>query len=128
MKTLTYLIVYTLSILWIMVGTSLVIYTDQTRKFLRQTSSPEHYLLWSVIGIVLGILLIIGSFFSGNIGWLALILGVIALAKGGYLLKGSPDQIQRIISWWYEQASDETIRFWGLATLLMGIFLLAYLL
>ncbi len=127
MKTVIYVIVYALAIMWITTGGSLVIYTDKTRKFIRQFSYPEHYALWSVIGIVLGILLVVGSFFSGKLLWLALILGGIALAKGVYLMKGSPDQIQRLIRWWYEQASDEVVRFWGLVILLMGIFLLAYL-
>ncbi len=124
---MTYIIVYALAIMWIMMGTSLVIYTDRTRKFIRQFTYPEHYVLWSVIAIILGILLVVGSFFSGKLAWLAMILGGIALAKGVYLLKGSPDQIQRLIGWWYEEASDEAMRFWGLAVLLMGIFLLAYL-
>lgn len=128
MKTVIYVIVYALAIMWITAGASLVIYTNQTREFLRQFSHPEHYALWSVIGIVLGILLIVGSFFSDRLVWLALILGIIALAKGVYLLKGSPDQIQRLIGWWYERASDEAARMGGLVVLLMGIFLLAYLL
>ncbi|HEU18630.1 MAG TPA: hypothetical protein ENO00_04500 [Deltaproteobacteria bacterium] len=128
MKTITYIIVYTISILWIIAGTSLVIYTDRTRKFIRQFSSPEHYILWSVIAIVLGVLLVVGSFFSGKIIWLAMFLGVISLAKGIYLMKGSPDQVERLITWWYERASEEATRFWGLATLLIGIFVLAYLL
>jgi hypothetical protein len=128
MKNVIYIIVYVLSIMWIVVGTSLVIYTDRARKFFGQFARQEYYPLWSAVAIVLGALLIVGSFFSGRILWLALILGIIACAKGVYLLKGPPEQIQSIIDWWYETASDETIRFAGLATLLLGIFLLAYLL
>ncbi|MBN2255692.1 MAG: hypothetical protein JW736_08290 [Deltaproteobacteria bacterium] len=128
MKNVIYIIVYVFSILWIVMGTSLVIYTDRTRKFFGQFARREYYPLWSVIAILLGALLIIGSFFSERILWLALILGIISCAKGVYLLKGPYEKVESIINWWYETASDETIRFTGLTILLLGIFLLAYLL
>jgi uncharacterized protein YjeT (DUF2065 family) len=128
MKNFIYTVVSILSVMWIMTGTSFVIYTKQTRSFFRKVVRREYFPIWAAIALVLGPLLIIGSFFSGRIVWLAMILGIIACVKGVYLLKGPPEQTDRIITWWYDSASDETIRFAGLATLLLGIVVLVYLL
>jgi len=114
--------------MWIISGTSLIIYTDQTRRLLKKLFYVENLKIFSLIGIVLGLFLIIGGGFSRDIFWLSLVLGLLAMAKGVYLLKAPREDVRRLFDWWYEEASDETIRFWSLVTLILGILILAYLL
>lgn len=103
-------------------------YTDQTRSLLKRFFDVEHRAIFSLIGIVLGLYLIIGGCFSHDIFWLSLVLGILAVAKGVYLFKATRDDIYRLFNWWFETAHDETIRFWSLVTLILGILMLAYLL
>jgi len=125
---IAYVILYFVSIMWIVSGTSLIIYTDQTRRLLKKLFYVENLKIFSLIGIVLGLFLIIGGGFSSDIFWLSLVLGLLAMAKGVYFLKASREDVRRLFDWWYEKASDETIRFWSLVTLILGILILAYLL
>ncbi len=125
---IAYVILYFVSIMWIVSGTSLIIYTDQTRRLLKKLFYVENLKIFSLIGIVLGLFLIIGGGFSSDIFWLSLVLGLLAMAKGVYFLKASREDVRRLFDWWYEEASDETIRFWSLVTLILGILILAYLL
>jgi len=125
---IAYVILYFVSIMWIVSGTSLIIYTDQTRRLLKKLFYVENLKIFSLIGIVLGLFLIIGGCFSRDIFWLSLVLGLVSMAKGVYLLKAPREDVGRLFDWWYEKASDETIRFWSLVTLILGILILAYLL
>jgi len=125
---IAYVILYFVSIMWIVSGTSLIIYTDWTRRLLKKLFYVENLKIFSLIGIVLGLFLIIGGSFSRDIFWLSLVLGLVSMAKGVYFLKASREDVRRLFDWWYEEASDETIRFWSLVTLILGILILAYLL
>ena len=125
---IAYVILYFVSIMWIVSGTALIIYTDQTRRLLKRLFYVENLKIFSLIGIVLGLFLVIGGSFSRDIFWLSLVLGLLAMAKGVYFFKASREDVRRLFDWWYEGASDETIRFWSLVTLILGILILAYLL
>jgi len=125
---IAYVILYFVSIMWIVSGTSLIIYTNQTRRLLKKLFYVENLKIFSLIGLVLGLFLIIGGSFSRDIFWLSLVLGLLAMAKGVYFLKAPRENVRRLFDWWYEEARDETIRFWSLVTLILGILILAYLL
>ena len=125
---IAYVILFFVSITWIVSGTSLIIYTKQTRRLLKKPFYVENLKIFSLIGIVLGLFLIIGGSFSRDIFWLSLVLGLLAIAKGVYFFKAQRENAGRLFDWWYEEASDETIRFWSLVTLILGILILAYLL
>lgn len=129
MNIVTYVILYFVSIVWIITGTSTIIYTDQTRKLLfKKALYLDNVTVLSLIGVILGVILIAGGFFARDVLWLALILGILAVGKGVYFFKASPDQMARIFDWWYEGAGGETIRFWGLIVLFLGILMLSYIL
>jgi hypothetical protein len=109
-----------LSILWIRAGAGMVIYTDRTKTLFNKLVSAEHIKWWAVLPLGLGLILVIGAFRSPGVFWLALVIGLLAVLKGGYLLVGPSNHIHALTVWWREQVSDETVRLFGLVTLLLG--------
>jgi hypothetical protein len=53
--------------------------------------------------------------------WLALILGVLALAKGLYVAFGPLVRIRQILDWWFYRTDETTIRLWGLIIFILGM-------
>ena len=118
---------YVISVLWIAGGTFLILYTEGTRKFLKQIFLRNSVRWMAIFPFVLGLILVVGAFYYREMFWLAFVLGLLALLKGVYLAIGPSSQVKGIFEWWFNQASDGTIRLWGLITFILGSALLSYL-
>jgi hypothetical protein len=121
---------FVLALVWIVFGASLTIYTKETRQALLGWFPTEVIRQFAVPAMVVGGLLMLGAFFSGDKFWWPFLLGLLALAKGAYILKSPPEKLSALMGWWYSEsgASEETVRLAGLLTLLLGGALLASLL
>ena len=75
---------------------------------------------WAVVPLFFGVVLVLGAFFEKEVFWLAFILGLIALIKGVYLIVGPPAQVNKLLDWWFEKASDRIIRLSGLIIFFLG--------
>jgi len=117
---------YLVSILWVVMGAVFVLYTDWTRKFLKGMFETKNVRVLGLIPLVFGILMVISAGWS-EIFLLIFLLGLIAMAKGFYLLFGPRKQTDLIISWWLDKASDQLYRFCGLIVLVLGIALLSWI-
>ena len=121
-------ILLVLGVIWTVFGVSLIIYTEKTRSLYREWISPEVARRFAIPAMVIGAILILGAFFSGDIFWLPFVLGLIALSKGIFLWKAPPEKTEMFLNRWLTDSSEETARFFGLATFCLGCVLLAYLL
>ncbi len=121
------IVMYVISVLWIVAGASLVIYTERAKEFLPKNYSSAKVKSLALIPFAIGVILVIGAFSSTKVFWLALILGFLAMAKGLYLAFGPPSQIKVLWNWWLLKADDRTIRLFGLISLVIGIALLSRL-
>jgi len=123
MKALLYLV----SILWIAMGTFVVVFTERSRETFKRlflARRPKHL---SIVAFALGVVLIIGAFFNRDIFWFAFILGLLAISKGVYLYLAPLEQSKALMDWWFVQAKPETVRFMGLILFVLGIALFSYL-
>lgn len=118
---------YIISILFIAVGTSLVIFTEGTRGFLKKPMLSNSVRLMAIIPLIVGILLAIGAFYHRQMFELAFTLGILAIIKGLYLALGPLNQIKRLMEWWFTKADNRTIRFFGLISFLLGTVIFSYL-
>ncbi|UCF72386.1 MAG: hypothetical protein JSW35_09400 [Deltaproteobacteria bacterium] len=118
---------YAVAILWIAVGTLLVVYTEGTVGVLKKLLLIERVRILAILPIVFGIILIAGAFAYTGIFWLCLVLGLLALIKGVYLLMGPLSQIKGLIDWWFTRASGSIIRLCGLVVFLLGIAIISNL-
>jgi len=116
-----------ISLLFIVTGVSLVIYTEQSREFLKKIYPSDRFWWIALTPIAVGLILVAGAFFYKNIFWLALILGVLALTKGLYLALGPSSQLKALWEWWFIETDDRTIRLFGLISLVLGIAFLSRL-
>ena len=118
---------YVISILWIVLGTLLIIYTESTKGFLKKLFYTEHIRLLAILPVLFGLILGIGAFYIKEMFWLAITLGIMAIIKGVYLFIGPSHQIKRLFEWWFNRAEDRTIRLFGLITYTLGGAILSFL-
>ena len=119
-------VLYVLAFFWIAAGTSFILYTEESRRFLRNSMGEMKPKSLAFIPMVVGLILIISAWASGAF-WFILILGLLAIGKGVYLLFGPPAQIDALFDWWFKSAQDRTYRLWGLIMVLLGMVILSWL-
>ncbi len=116
---------YGLGLFWIAAGTFFILYTEESRRFLRNSVGKMNPKLLAFIPMVVGILLILAAKVSGAF-WFILILGLLAIGKGVYFLLGPRGQVKALFDWWFKSAQDRTYRFWGIIIVLLGMVLLSW--
>lgn len=119
------LILYIIAIVWIGLGTFLIVFTDRTREALARVFLTERIKRLSLLPFVFGGVLIIGAFVSSDPFWFVFLLGILGVVKGVYWMMAPPAQAKGLLEWWFSKATPETIRFWGLITFVFGILLMA---
>lgn len=120
-------VLYILAILWIGVGTFLILYTESTKAVFRKLFYTEHFRWLAALPLFFGILLVVGAFSHKEMFWLVFVLGVLALLKGVFLIMGPSAQIKKWLDWWFYKASERTIRLNGLISVILGTAILSYL-
>jgi hypothetical protein len=117
-----------LSVLWIALGAMMVLYTDQVRRSVKGLFAAADIRLLAILPFVMGLLLAAGAFLVKEVFWLALILGLLGIAKGAYLALGPLSQIRQMWDWWFDHASETAVRLSGLITFMIGVAMLSWLL
>lgn len=112
---------YVVAILWIVIGTFLIVYTERIMEVLKKLLFMERIRLLAILPVIFGIILIVGAFAYSQIFWLSLILGLLSLIKGVYLVIGPLPQIKALINWWCNTASATIIRLCGLIIFALGM-------
>ena len=121
------IVLYILAVLWIVVGTFLVLYTESTQEVLKKLFFTDHFRWVATLPLIFGILLVVGAFFHKEMFWLVFVLGVLGIAKGVFLIIGPSGQIKELLDWWFYKASERTIRMSGLISVILGTAILSYL-
>ena len=113
-------LLYIISVIWIAAGVFLIIYTERYREFSKKMFPTDKLKVWAVVPLFFGVVLVLGAFFEKEVFWLAFILGLLALLKGVYLIVGPSAQTKKLVEWWFEKASDRTLRLSGLIIFFLG--------
>ena len=121
------LALYIISLLWIVLGILLILYTERTRKVLKQLFFRERVRPLAIVPFIVGLILVVGAYYNREMFWLAFILGLLAIIKGVYLFFGPSHQIKGVLEWWFLRAGEGTIRLWGLVSFVLGTAVLSYL-
>ncbi len=116
-------VLYVVGALWIVCGTTIVLYTETARRWLSAVFRPVPFKILAFVPMAVGILLMIAAPMSHTF-WLVEIVGALAVIKGLLLvLVPKFEHQQRLSAWWWEKASDVTWRFSGLIGVVLGVFL-----
>lgn len=117
-------VLFVLGLLWVVVGAGLLLRTAATRRFYQEWAPLDKVRRYALPAIGVGAVLILGALFSKDWFWWPLLIGGIAVAKGVYLQRAAPEQLEALLNWWYKDASEDLLRLIGLVLYSLGAALL----
>ncbi len=119
-------ILFIISILWISAGSCLILYTKQSRDVLKKALGGIDLEVLAIIPIVIGILLIGAAYYSAAF-WTIIIIGLFAIGKGLLLIFNPAKTADKLTSWFFHEASDNTCRLFGIFAIILGTALLSWI-
>jgi hypothetical protein len=118
-------IIWLVSLTWIAFGCLAILYTAQTREKAGQLMARMGRVPLSITAAVIGAVLMIASRGSLQAGFIFSI-GLLALAKGALFLWNPTGIYEKSVQWSLVAASDQTYRFMGIITLILGTALFSW--
>jgi len=119
------MILYIFSLIFIVSGVCMILYTEKTRAVYRQLIQAGLKVL-SVIACVFGILFLLAAAAS-HYPWFLRVIGIISIVEGVLLFINPRDIMGRIYRWFLEEASDQTLRVAGIITVIFGTALISWI-
>ena len=117
---------YLISFFWIAAGSCFILYTMQCRDLLKNLLSENYEKIISASIILIGILLIISAFQAQSF-WFVIFLGIIAIAKGFFILFNPKNSFNHIKNWYLNSASNQTIRLFGIIIIVIGTAMITWI-
>lgn len=114
---------FAVGILWVIFGTLMVFATQLIRQKFYHKLKTQDPRRWSPLAIAVGVLLLLSASSSSQVTFIV-ILGLLSLAKGVLFLFAPRQKIRKMMDWWFE-TTDKTHKVWGVATLVLGVAVLA---
>ncbi|MGA1874019.1 MAG: hypothetical protein ACMUIA_00255 [bacterium] len=119
-------ILYLISLLWIALGVTQVLYAEKFQNIFKQLIAEHNPKLSGIPPLLIGALLAISAFWS-NGKWFIFSLGLLALLKGTLLLLLPAQKTQVFLKWWFYKASVQLVRLWGLILVILGISIISWI-
>lgn len=113
------LILLIMGCIWMAEGLFLILGTDKVRELYEKLIKGKDLKPWSIAALVIGAVLIACARSSRYL-WLVAILGILAIAKGVYLLIAPKKQVDKLTEWWLSR-SDKLYRGLGIVALIIGL-------
>ena len=116
---------YLMGVLWVSLGTWMILYTGHYRKFCKKLVKNVNELFLILLNIVIGILFIVAAFYSHKF-WIIASLGILCLAEGILYVLNPGKIYQKVRDWYLLKASDQTYRLMGIIVLILGTALFSW--
>ena len=114
------------SIAWIASGGFLILYTDRCRNLLALSGERVGRVPLAATAALIGLLLLLSARSTVNAG-VVVLLGLIALAKGGLFFWNPGRLFDKTLQWWLEHATDQIYRLAGIIILVLGTALISWI-
>jgi uncharacterized protein YjeT (DUF2065 family) len=118
---------YAMSLLFIAVGCYSILYTNETRNFLKRLFSQIDRKFLSVFEAIMGILLLVSAT-SSHHPWFIRLIGLSAVIEGVLIFLIPKNLYDELINWYVNSLSDQTYRFFGALSLILGTAMLSWIL
>lgn len=110
---------YAFCLIWISFGTGLILYTRESKSMLKNLITNLDRRILSALPAFFGIILIIAASESRH-SWFIRLIGILAVLKGGFIFWNPQNLYDKIVNWYLNAVSDQTFRFFGIITLILG--------
>ena len=118
---------YAFSLIWISFGAGIIIYTHESKSMIKGLVTNLDRRILSVLPAIFGVFLIIASPESRH-SWFIRLIGILAVLKGGFIFWNPQNLYDKIVDWYLNSVSDQTFRFFGIITLILGTVILSWIL
>ena len=118
---------YAFSFIWISFGTGLIIYTQESKRMIKRLVTDLDRRILSALPAIFGFFLIIAASESRH-SWFIRLIGILAVLKGGFIFWNPQNLYDKTLDWYLNSVSDQTFRFFGIITLILGTVILSWIL
>jgi uncharacterized protein YjeT (DUF2065 family) len=118
---------YAFSLIWISFGAGLIIYTRETKSVIKSLVTNLNHRILSALPAIFGVILIIAAPESRH-SWFIRFIGILAVLKGGFIFLNPQNLYNKTVDWYLNSVSNQTFRFFGIITLILGTVILSWIL
>ena len=117
---------YAFSLIYISVGAGLIIYTAESKRMIKSFVTGLDRRILSALPVIFGVFLIIAASESHH-SWFIRLIGILAVLKGGLIFWNPQNLYDKTVDWYLNSVSDQTFRFFGIITLILGTVILSWI-
>ena len=118
---------YAFSLIGISIGCCSILYTTETRKFVRSIFNNIDRKILLAIPFILGILFILSAS-ATRMPWLFRFIGLMAVIEGVVFLLIPKDLYDKFIDWYINSLSDQIYRLSGIIGIIIWMAILSWIL
>jgi len=117
---------YLISFFCIAMGCCTILYTDETRRFVKSIFNEIDRRFISAFEIIMGILLLISAAASRQ-SWFIRLFGLLAILEGAVIFLIPKNLYDELMDWYLNSASNQTYRLFGILSLILGTAILSWI-
>jgi uncharacterized protein YjeT (DUF2065 family) len=117
---------YLVSFLCIGMGGCTILYTDETRRFVKSIFNEIDRKFISAFELIMGILLLISATASRQ-SWFIRLFGLLAILEGAVIFLIPKNLYDELMDWYLNSASNQTYRLFGILSLILGTAILSWI-
>ncbi|RZB35962.1 MAG: hypothetical protein SRB2_02627 [Desulfobacteraceae bacterium Eth-SRB2] len=118
---------YAISLICIGFGCCIILYTRETRNFVKSLFKNVDRKIISVFEAIMGILLLFTATASHH-SWFIRIIGLLAIIEAGVIFLIPKNRYDELIAWYLNSASDQIYRLFGIFSIILGTAVLSWIL
>jgi uncharacterized protein YjeT (DUF2065 family) len=118
---------YAISLLCIATGCSTILYTRETRHFIKRFFNEVNRKILSLFEVAMGVLFLVSAVASQQ-PWFIRLIGLLAIIEGTLIFLLPKNLYDELIKWYVDSASDQTYRLFGILSLIFGSAMLSWIL
>lgn len=118
---------YSISLICIGFGCFIILYTRETRNFVKSLFKNFDQKILSVFEAIMGILLLFAATASLH-SWFIRIIGLLAIIEAGVIFLIPKNRYDELIGWYLNSASDQIYRLFGILSIILGTAVLSWIL
>ena len=118
---------YAFSLISIAIGCCTILYTDETKNFIKSIVKGVDLRILSIVPFIAGILFLLSAS-ACRYPWVIRFLGLMALIEGVLAFSNPNNLYGKILDWYLDSLSDQTHRLFGIITIILGTAILSWIL